>query len=283
MNKFGRFDLQPLTRIETAWQKPWFLSAASQIGEKHLIRKMPNQDAYRMGSIQGAAWMIIADGVSQAEYSHQGARLATSVVERFFADALSKTQRQPSLDLVKEAFGHAHQQIFKVCEGRGISPKDFACTLVVSLLDGDAIYSGAIGDSSIAAYAAPDRREGTRAKLVPFCDAPQSRNGTFIIHRRDWEKLSTFSKSRSPHIKAVLMCTDGAENFFTRFEDGQDVFMDDHIARYETIFRQAGPHKLACWLSDYLYLQPSQGSDDRTLLIAYRLPSELALPVGVTA
>lgn len=270
-----RYDLPPLARIETNWCPPWLIARLAQHGPWHYSNGDPMDDSHIIGGTSGAFWMVAADGVGSQPRSRFGARAACLAVETHLAIALDNGQL-PSRRLLVDAFAAAHSAIHALATHEGHPPQTYATTLAAALIKGDAVIGAVVGDSSIAVGTDHEDQHGKpHYQLTPFCSAAQpGGRGTFAIADPNWPSYIASNECSTPHIKTILIATDGANTFFL---DGPD-FREEWPAAIDTQLRQLTPLSFVNFLAHFIRHQPPENNDDRTLLIACRPPADIAPP-----
>ena len=132
-----------------------------------------------------------------------------------------------------------------------------------------------MGDSSIVAGTNHENERGEKSfSLTPLCSAPQTGTGTYVIADPNWLHYVASNEVRAPHITTVIVATDGANTFFL----DNTVFKPDWPAALEGRLRELGPLTFVNTFAYFIQHQPPENHDDRTLLVAYRPPPELAPP-----
>jgi Protein phosphatase 2C len=261
--------LPPLMSIHTAWQSPWLLAAVAEHGEAHYDEGAPIQDAHRLSAVGPHIIMALSDGVSTQPRAATGARLAIAAAERHLASTLGTGL--PTPDMMRAALGAAHRAIADAAAAAGCATREFAATLAVAVLTGDHVAAAGIGDSSVLAYteSGPDR---TR-RLAPFLSSPQARGkGTYSISERGWETHVASRAEIYPHLKAVLLTSDGANNYFTfdTAAPGYNGFQSENLDGIDDVLSTYGIRRFALYWVGYLMGEPANDLDDRTILLAYR-------------
>jgi hypothetical protein len=273
-----RFDLPPLARIETSWHPPWIVSGVMQQGIRHYRDGDPCQDAYVIGGIHETFWLVLADGVSTAPRSHYGSRVSTAAVQEFLAAAIKRGDPL-TRELMEASFDAAHQAITTLAKAEKKPVIEYTSTLAAVVIHGDTILAGNIGDSSIVAYTEHLKDGEPTTGMIPFCSAPQPASSkVYTIYLDNWREHFTTTLSDAPHIKGIILATDGeaafflddtpdAQRFDTRFMDALDDTIRAHTPRYYCDYFAA-----------FIKSNEAQNKDDRTFLVAYRLPEDLRPP-----
>lgn len=271
-----RYDLAPLARLETNWCPPWLIARVAQHGPWHYGNGAPMDDSHIIGGTAGAFWMAAADGVGSQEKSRHGSRAACLALDAFLGGALSQGAL-PSRRLLVEAFDAAHAAIRNLAESEGDPAHLYSTTLAAVLIKGNTIAAAAVGDSGIAVGTEHEDEKGTpQFALTPFCSAPQPGNATYTIADPNWPTYIATCETHAPHITTVIVATDGANNFY--LSPAGSGFQPDWPAALEGRVRELGPLTYVNVFAHFIQHQPPENHDDRTLLVAYRPPAELAPP-----
>jgi hypothetical protein len=138
----------------------WRVAGAAVRGVSHERTDTPCQDAqgYRLlGDAQvpgGALLVALADGAGSASHSEQSAALAVDSALREMAMALVEglpETTQAWKDLLCSTFRLARQEVVMMAEERGVSLREYACTLTCVITTGNVLAVGQIGDGAVVA------------------------------------------------------------------------------------------------------------------------------------
>lgn len=276
-----RYDLTPMQRVETAWRPPWILIRAAQQGVRHFRKAEPIEDGHTVGGAGTVSWLVLADGVSTAQYSHEASRLACYAIEHYLGAQITKGA-PASRKLLLEAIGFAHGELHALAKREGHPVCEYACTLAAALIDGDHIITASIGDSSIAITTSHPGADGKAVRrMSPFCTPKQSgaSDETWSLIEPKWHDVVASNETRNPAVDGVYLATDGGQNFFTdevgpgtyEFDPGYPNAINDVLGSW-------GPLLVCNVMTFYMEKEPAENKDDRTILIAYRPPQNLAPP-----
>lgn len=276
----ARYDLRPIARLETNWVAPWFILRLAQHGHIHFCRGEPTDDSHIIGGIADTFWMVAADGVGMAPRSRFGSQAACVAVEGFLGERINAGEKL-SRRLITGAFEAAHTAILDLALRENRKPEDYATTLAAAVVKGNTIIGAAVGDSSIAVRSSHEDSDGNPAlQLTPFCSATQLKSGTCSIHSTMWKDFIATTESNSPHISAVIVTTDGAENYMLEQRANGPEFRIGWPSHLESALRALTTRTFVNHFAYYLGIEESETSDDRTLLVAYRPPADLAPPAS---
>ncbi|WP_414463319.1 PP2C family serine/threonine-protein phosphatase [Hyphomicrobium sp. DY-1] len=276
-----RYDLAPMQRVETAWRPPWILIRAAQQGVRHFNAGEPIEDSHTIGGAGTVSWLVLADGVSSARFSHDGSRLACHAIEHYLGHQITKGA-PPSKKLLLEAIGYAHGELNSLAKRQQQPVYEYACTLAAALINGDHIIAASIGDSSIATSSTHKGNDGKDVRyLTGFVTPKQSgaSDETWSLIEPKWLDVLATNETRNPAVDGIYLATDGGQNFFTD-EVGPDTYEFDPA--YPNALRDAlgawGPLLIGNVMTFFMEKEPAENKDDRSILIAYRPPQNLAPP-----
>lgn len=271
-----RYDLPPLARLETNWVPPWLIGRIAQHGPWHFENGAPMDDSHIIGGTSEAFWMAAADGVGSQPLSRLGSSAACLALDSYLGLKLSSGS-EPSRSLLLEAFDVAHNAIHARAAADGQPAFEYSTTLAAVLIKDSTIIAAAVGDSGIAIGTNHENDHGIEQfRLTPFCSAPQPGRATFTIADPNWLNYVASNETRSPHIKSVILATDGANSFFL---EGNS-FKADWPEALEGRVRELGPLTFVNTFAHFIQHQPPENHDDRTLLVAYRPPQDIAPPAA---
>lgn len=237
--------------------------AVSILGTNHARRDAPCEDAIILTGHGEAVIAVVADGVGSelAAKSGEGARLAvqlaSSAIARGLAAGLDATQA------VAEAFSHVHNTLVRRTEEEGAFWALYACTLAAAVIEGTSITTGHIGDSCAFHF---DGSRLTRVATAPVSEAPM------IILHPGWRDDFTTQVVNKPYVKAYVLTSDGAGNFFLGRETDDarltnpniTAMLLDHIRQNPDAFGVLAGFNALLQAKDY------DSGDDRTMFWAIK-------------
>lgn len=268
-----------LARLETRWQKPWLIAGLSHWGQHHADIGLPNQDAFAFGSVGETTWLALADGVSSAPASGEGAAFAVAAfgveIERRLKgrQTISESQLKGAMEAARHRLAN-----LAIKERRPIT--DYATTLLVAVLGEKSVTVAKIGDGYVLAV----ERHRQDAVLVPLAENGLQREGGEVIDLTHPQWLRHLAVRHIPDRQAAGIVTlalgsDGCSRYFVRTEAGQSGHERRAVLNAELIDRhlaaslsQLGPRCFFVYLANLLgNRQFVDEGDDRTLLIATSL------------
>lgn len=275
-------DIAALATVHSAWYPPWLVSLLSQRGRAHYRQGMPTQDAYATGGNDNAFWMVVADGIGSNPLSHYGSRVACQAVAEYCNEA-TVAGTPPTTDTLRAAFAAAHAAITDRARADNRPLDHYGTTLSAVLIAGDTIVAASVGDSGIVAYTTHDKDGKPTPAITPFCSAPQPprRNGTYAITNPDWGRAITVRSSTSPHIKALVITTDGGNTFFqTNGAMPESPFNPRFLVAFPHYLKDFTARAFILYFFEYIAKNDADTDDDRTILVAYRPDQDLAPPAA---
>ncbi len=127
----------------------YFTFGASVRGSSHESSGKECEDHHLCSSQNDMGIAVLSDGAGSAKFGGIGAKYVTQdVVEMYHS--LDK-QLEPE-KILRRLVEHASQMLNEQAKMNGEYVSDFACTLMISLLHEDQVYTAHIGDGSIVGY-----------------------------------------------------------------------------------------------------------------------------------
>lgn len=183
----------------------WRFLTATTVGSSHTSKGTPSEDGHVLTTQGNTVIAVIADGVSdpKASKSGEGARLAVQHTARAIARGL-----QAGLDVeqaISEAFSYTHNALAKKTDDEKAFWGTYACTLAATVIQGQSISIGHIGDSNAFYY---DGKRLTRVATALSNEQPN------LIVLPNWRTEFTVQTINKPYVKAFVLATDGTDSFF---------------------------------------------------------------------
>ncbi len=268
--------------------KHWSWIAASSTGTSHLKHNLPLQDAHAYAVVPvnsdsqtfDAEWFVAVtcDGAGSASHGRQGAiitcRTLRQAARRHLAASTPNTSSLqeprlaasalPSAETVRTWADEARQRIRAAAQRRGLSARDFACTLVLALSNGQETLVAHIGDGGIVARLA----DGGAWQALSWPDHGEYASTTRFVTDKPPTPLRT-NITRQP-IDALALFSDGIERMVL------DMATQTPFARFFSTMAAPLPkepgkaHTLSGQLKAYLDSEAvnSRTDDDKTLVMA---------------
>lgn len=129
----------------------WKWAAASRRGTSHEKTGTKRQDAMRvlLTADRSALIAVACDGAGSASMGGEGAAIAARVLSNCAKAALGHKGVHPADDTIWEWIDLARDRIAAVAERRGLTPRDFATTVVMAISDGCSTLALHIGDGAV--------------------------------------------------------------------------------------------------------------------------------------
>ena len=252
----------------------WKYTASSVTGRTHLDRNEPGQDYCRAGAVQVSDREffigLVADGAGSTRCGWAGAKTACDTA----FESIVKTIRMageihPITDRdVMDWVCSARQAIVAQAAGSGTPVREYACTLIGSVIgDGQAICFQ-IGDGAIV------MKEHDEYQVVFWPDQGEYANTTFFVS--DELFLTHLVISRKDFLpEEVALFTDGLQNLVLSFSKKAA-----HDGFFRPLFAAVRAHSgnrlldLSAHLKGFLSRSDinERTDDDKTLVLAVHVP-----------
>lgn len=248
-----------------------FLNATCR-GTSHERLETPCQDDCLVDVIEnGGAQVLIAvasDGAGSAACSEVGSGLVCELLLPAIEEWLTTGESISALDrtVVEQWICRIRSGIDSHAAKREAVRRDFACTLVVAIVEDDAAAFFQIGDGAIVV------RGGGSLEVIFWPDGGEYANMTYFITDDDWVKHLHFAV-RDAQFDDVALMTDGLQRLALRFES-----RSAHEPFFVPMFRAlaAAPPGFASALEPPLIAflgsdaVNARTDDDKTLVLATR-------------
>ncbi|MDM8557679.1 PP2C family serine/threonine-protein phosphatase [Candidatus Parabeggiatoa sp. HSG14] len=276
-----------LQKTELGW-----LLACKRRGASHRRNNVPCQDAYaRSKTIKNKSCIALAvadgHGDSQHDLSEQGAILATTLAVKKLVEFCDNFANSPMLlkknfkqDFPRLIGRHWRQAVLKdaatrfplqIDNSKDISQliRRYGTTLLVALIQPDALLLGQIGDGDILCISPEGDVKRPLNQNKEFIG-----NVTYSLSSPGADKLWQTATLTRHKGNALLLATDGLSNAFT--DEAQfHVFARSLLTRIKEFGIESVDAAMPQWLDDY---SEHATGDDITLLIfndTFPLPSQL--------
>lgn len=123
----------------------------SQQGKSHIQKGVVCQDAHQIETLKnGWKVLIVADGVGSAKHSEDGSRLASETIAHFCKKNIQSAMNgEQILEVLKNAYQIALQQIELFCQEQNGKIEDYDTTLTTVIYTGSMVYYGHAGDGGV--------------------------------------------------------------------------------------------------------------------------------------
>lgn len=255
----------------------WKYIYASVVGTSHIKIDMPCQDssACAIFNINGSQVLVavVSDGAGSAQRADVGSSLACSLFVQEM-EALFENEggvHDITREFVESWLIRFHHEVDLRAEGEGLTSRDFACTLLATVIGRDCAAFMQIGDGAIVILS---QEEPDDYSWVFWPQQGQYANETYFATDAEAAgKLAyDFIERR---IDEVAIFTDGIQGLALHYES-----QTAHIPFFRPVFEWLRPtsaedsEKLSASLATYLNSPKvnEYTDDDKTLILATRRP-----------
>lgn len=265
--------------------KGWRYALASVPGTSHLSLGTPCQDRCdcrieRTASGQSVLIAVAADGAGSAPRAEQGAQLACALFLREMSTVYACGRR---LDDLSRAFfedwlAHFREEISRRAEPEGLTPRDFAATLLGAIVEEDRAGFVQIGDGAIvtAERAGPD---GYSPVFWPR--RGEYANATYFATDADAPTHLAFERREAP-IDELALLTDGLQGLALEYRT-RGAYLPFFRPIFAPVRAEPAGHaiKLSAALKTFLGSPRvnARTDDDKTLILASRQKRPSRRPV----
>lgn len=237
---------------------------ASVQGSRHLQTGDPCQDAWQSIPFEGGMVVAVADGLSSASHSKQGAMIAVSESCKYIS-----TLRNPAnpTQIMRDTFSHIYNVLMRSADASGLNPSSFATTLIIAYLSDGILTTGHIGDGIVAGIL-----NGT-----PIIISPPARseyvNETASLTQSDWE--SHLRMRSNKNVNCCIIATDGCQSALSVRKGDKFIPYEPFITPLISFVRKKMMYGGDC-RSDIENLLTSPrmldlSDDDKTLVVLFRI------------
>jgi hypothetical protein len=206
-------------QIESGWPV-WRIAGASVIGGAHLKGDLPCQDASAWKTLSnGRAIFAIADGAGSAPHSDQGAQAAVEKAIEVGSAAVELRARDQAMDddewheVMRAVTTAARDAVVACATDAGLSPRAFACTLIVVVLGDGKVVTAHVGDGAVIAR----RRDGSFDTVSPPEAGEYANEVNFLTSARYLDHLRITVSAGG--IDAAFLITDGLQFSILNYPD----------------------------------------------------------------
>jgi hypothetical protein len=260
----------------------WRFLGASVQGTSHLEKNTPCQDAHACLQTPNRELLLaVADGAGSAERSQEGAQLAVKQVVSALASALQKDAPDSEVgwqEIIRHAFSKALQAIVELASSSDLSLNTFSTTLACAVVADDWIAVGQIGDGAVVSES-----ENGELFLTVHPQRGEYANEAYFLTMQDGLNYLAYYISKS-FVKSVVLTSDGLLRLafkLPEYEPSSRFFQPLITFTTEMEDKEQAHLQLVKFLNSARI--NSRTDDDKTLVLATRVPSELAeeeVPTG---
>lgn len=259
----------------------WRIAKASIIGTGHEKTGMPCQDSHYVMQFGDTLIIAVSDGLGSAKLSHEGSRIACISAVESYANAVESALNARTItagtapaalpfnyeDALQSAFYSARNALEREAARTTLALRDYACTLLVAVIEHDSWYSMHIGDGTIVGL-----YSDVPAKTLSIPENGEFINTTTPITSDDYQSHMRYCHGHEL-LSGVALLSDGVTPMCINYKSG---------AAYDGFFRP-----LQTWLADQTAFtgideslkrfldtpkMRQKSDDDMTLVLALRDP-----------
>lgn len=252
-------------------------------GPSHEADDIPCQDAWDGRRLSDGRYVFaVADGLGEANLSHEGSAQATKEVVSALEDrseTLETLDEESTREILKESFIRARAALAEEAEQRGEQPSEFLTTLLAVIIGPSGVAGAVVGDGGIV-YDCRDSYELLVPREMAVMDLPSS-NVTIPLQHDDWEQSFRFGYREA--CDGVAVFTDGFDEFVW---DGLDSANAEFFSSVFELVRnieekEEAEQRMAEIFDNEPYSKYS--SDDKTLAVANVKTESTPVPDSDTA
>jgi len=246
----------------------WTWAAASRRGTAHAAAGDRRQDAHRVLAVGRWLIAVACDGAGTASRGGAGAAVVARTLSACAATWVEGGAGLPCDATVVGWLMLARLRIEQAAGKRGLLPRDFATTMVMTMGDGSAMLTAHVGDGAALARCAE-----TGAWLsLSWPEAGEYAAETFFATD---ESVRLRISRHDGEVDRLALMTDGLERLALDFALGvpHAPFLDAVTAPVADALAQGRDHRLSRQLGAYLGSPPvnARTDDDKTAILAVRV------------
>lgn len=189
----------------------WMTAMAAHVGRGHARFDIPCQDY--VGSLRAGRNIAIAlaDGAGSARYAEQGARSSVESVLKLLVSEFENLRCLPMNVIRREVLKSILSDLRKLKRENESLLRDYACTLLFVVTNGERYLIGQIGDGVVGILNENKLRLALKPSKGEFI------NETVFVTSRNARKFFQIKKGMSTNLDGVILMSDGsAESLFDR-------------------------------------------------------------------
>lgn len=255
---------------------PWRWALASVIGTSHERTGAPCQDhsaCEAIATVGGAPLLVgvVADGAGSASRAQEGSRLACDVV---VSELRTLAECGDGVAAIDRAFAEGlvtrfQAEVARRAQADGLTPRDYACTLLAAFVSADAAAYMQIGDGAIVVSRWDDPEFG----WIFWPQQGEYANATHFATDADACERLAFETSLGP-IDELAMFSDGIQGLVLHYatRSVHSPFFERMLAPLRKTVGDGHAAALSEALARYLASKEinARTDDDRTLVLATR-------------
>lgn len=248
----------------------WRWAGASRRGVSHVKAGTRKQDAYSSFLSGGGSTLvtIVSDGAGSATHGGEGASLICRTMATALRRHLGAAQSLPGADDLWAWIDEARDRIGVAATARGLTPRDFAATMVLIVTSGDETLVAHVGDGAAVAR----HVDGGGWSTLSWPAQGEYASTTFFVTDDPAPRMRII-RSALP-IDAVAVFTDGIERLALDYAglEAHQPFFRGMIAPLDVAGAPGVERDLSAKLGAYLDAPAvcERTDDDKTLVLAVR-------------
>ena len=264
----------------------WKVLAESVRGTSHAATNLECQDVARFARIAAGddeyLVLVCADGAGSAKQAALGATTTCESILRSAAKELIDPAAALTESLITAWIVRAHADINDQAASLNLSPRDFACTLLLAVLGpassafaqiGDGVIVTGAGNSGAGDTGVGDTGAGDTFAHVFWPDSGEYQNTTYFLCESTYAEH--LHMTIGPSVDEAAITTDGLQMLALKYAD-QCVHAPFFVPMFRALREAASAGDLAGPLRSFLDSPAvnARTDDDKTLILATRLPGE---------
>ena len=247
--------------------RTWFAAGASVVGESHILRGRPNDDALAIKQQGHWTAIVVSDGAGSCSRAREGSNL---VAELFVGELLTIASQLDAVgpgpwlnDAVIKAVLQVRAELASLAGSYDL--KNFHCTLVAALISSKGGFTVHIGDGAIIVGRMHDK-SAIDIEVHSHPENGEYANETFFITESTWLKNIRIKPLGS--CDWIALTTDGAASVLM----DRAVKADAIQAFFQLLLGHSTTHSLSSLMERFLESDyaKSCSNDDKTIALAYR-------------
>ena len=238
----------------------------SLIGNKHISRETPCEDASCTLSRNGVSVVCVADGAGGAKYTHArfGAKCAVETISELLCshfDAFYFENRESiSRSMLVTAVHSSMAELLVTHELDGL--ERLSCTLLFVAVKGDLVLAGHIGDGLICRVSA----SGISPLTLP--SNGENASSTYFITFPNAQEYLRFIRTTTDDTHAFVLMTDGVEEMV--FDTGSQLIRPvvARLAELAAKGKEEAEKELASTIQEFV-VDAGSNTDDASVGILY--------------
>ncbi len=247
----------------------WQVIAASSRGTSHVQIGSPCQDAYGYRILENCVIATVADGLSSAKKSDEGAKLAVDTIIDVLKNALAVNHPIHSeswKQILASAFNHTRERLEQTAKITGIPLQEYDTTLLVVVITPNWLTVGHVGDGAVVALMeneiletiSPPQRGEYANEVTPLTDQKALDAVRFYV--------------RSIPVKAVALLSDGLQSLSINLATGTP-YKPFFAPLFESLCQPIDTAETSLQLAEFLNSERIclKTDDDKTLLVVGKI------------